>query len=134
MLFLFPVITVLQNIDFRQRAYFHCGGQGGANCLSPIYSDGWLQDQRIGMICLVPGNNYPLDIFKIDIITGDPVHSQALVHYCWHSRAPIVHTAVPRENNEHGCVYLRCRAVCKLPGCVEGHPWLFQIEFKIPLI
>ena len=36
---------------------------------------------------------------------------------------PIVHTAVPRENNEHGCVYLRCRAVCKLPGCVEGHPW-----------
>ena len=35
---------------------------------------------------------------------------------------PIVHTAVPRENNEHGCVYLRCRAVCKLPGCVEGHP------------
>ena len=35
----------------------------------------------------------------------------------------IVHTAVPRENNEHGCVYLRCSAVCKLPGCVEGHPW-----------
>ena len=28
-----------------------------------------------------------------------------------------------RKNNEHGCVYLRCRAVCKLPGCVEGHPW-----------
>ena len=36
---------------------------------------------------------------------------------------PIVHTAVPGENNEHGCVYLRCRAVCKLPDCVEGHPW-----------
>ena len=36
---------------------------------------------------------------------------------------PIVHTAMPRENNEHGCVYLRYRAVCKLPGCVEGHPW-----------
>ena len=36
---------------------------------------------------------------------------------------PIVHTAAPWENNEHGCVYLRCRTVCKLPGCVEGHPW-----------
>ena len=69
MLFLFPVIAVVQNIDLRQRAYFHCGGQGGANCLSPIYSDGWLQDQRIGMICVVPANNYPLDIFKIDIIS-----------------------------------------------------------------
>ena len=58
--------------------------------------------------------------------TGDPLHSRALAHsraHCSHSRAPIVHTAVPRENNEHGCVYLRCRAVCKLPGCVEGHPW-----------
>ena len=60
-------------------------------------------------------------------ITGDPLHSRARAH----SRAslftqpcPIVHTAVPRENNEHGCVYLRCRAVCKLPGCVEGHPWV----------
>ena len=39
---------------------------------------------------------------------------------------PIVHTAVSRENNEHGCVYLRCKAVCKLPGYVEGHPWLCQ--------
>ena len=48
--------------------------------------------------------------------------------HCSHSRAPIVNTAVPRENNEHGCVYLRCRAVCKLPGCVEGHPWLHGIE------
>ena len=45
--------------------------------------------------------------------------------HCSHSRAPIVHTAVHRENNEHGCVYLRCRAVCKLPGCVEGYPWYF---------
>ena len=45
---------------------------------------------------------------------------------------PIVHTAVPRENNEHGCVYLRCRAVCKLPGCVEGHPWdcIWLISFQ----
>ena len=51
-------------------------------------------------------------------------HFHTAVPHCWHSRAPIVHTAVPRENNEHGCVYLRCTAVCKLPGCVEGHPWL----------
>ena len=50
-------------------------------------------------------------------------HLHTAVTHCSHSRAPIVHTAVPRENNEHGCVYLRCRAVCKLPGCVEGHPW-----------
>ena len=49
-------------------------------------------------------------------------HLRTAVPHCSHSRAPIVHTAVPRENNEHGCVYLRCRAVCKLPGCVEGHP------------
>ena len=27
------------------RACFHCGGEWGANCLSPIYSGGWLQDQ-----------------------------------------------------------------------------------------
>ena len=51
------------------------------------------------------------------------VHLHTAVPHCSHSRAPIVHTAVPRENNEHGCVYLRYRAVCKLPGCVEGHPW-----------
>ena len=51
-------------------------------------------------------------------------HLHTAVPHCSHSRAPIVHTAVPRENNEHGCVYLRCRAVCKLPGCVEGHPWV----------
>ena len=50
-------------------------------------------------------------------------HLHTAVPHCSHSRAPIVHTAVPRENNEHGCVYLRCTAVCKLPGCVEGHPW-----------
>ena len=51
------------------------------------------------------------------------------VPHCSHSRAPIVHTAVPWENNKQGCVYLRCRAVCKLPGCVEGHPW-----FKTPVM
>ena len=54
-------------------------------------------------------------------------HLITAVPHCWHSRAPIVHTAVPRENNEHGCVYLRCRAVCKLPGCVEGHPWILLL-------
>ena len=59
--------------------------------------------------------------------TGGPLHSRALAH----SRAPIVHTAVPRENNEHGCVYLRCRAVCKLPGCVEGHPWFYEFEIRV---
>ena len=52
-------------------------------------------------------------------------HLHTAVPHCSHSRAPIVHTAVPQENNEHGCVYLRCTAVCKLPGCVEGHPWLW---------
>ena len=54
-------------------------------------------------------------------------HLHTVVPHCSHSRAPIVHTAVPRENNEHGCVYLRCRAVCKLPGCVEGHPWYREL-------
>ena len=53
-----------------------------------------------------------------------PLFTQPCPH-CSHSRAPIVHTAVPRENNGHGCVYLRCRAVCKLPGCVEGHPCVY---------
>ena len=68
------------------------------------------------------------------INTGDPLHSRALAH----SRAPlftqpcpIVHTAVPRENNDHGCVNLRCRAVCKLPGCVEGHPWSIDHIFDV---
>ena len=58
-------------------------------------------------------------------------HLRTAVPHCSHSRAPIVHTAVPRENNEHGCVYLRCRAVCKLPGCVEGHPWVFRLGSRI---
>ena len=49
-------------------------------------------------------------------------HLHTAVPHCSHSRAPIVHTAVPRENNEHGCVYLRCRAVCKLPGCCRASP------------
>ena len=72
---------------------------------------------------------------RVTLYTAGHLHTA--VPHCWHnraptvhtavphcsdSRAPIVHTAVPRENNEHGWVYLRCRAVCKLPGCVEGHP------------
>ena len=60
---------------------------------------------------------------RVTLYTAGHLHTA--VPYCSHSRAPIVHTAVPRENNEHGCVYLRCRAVCKLPGCVEGHPWIW---------
>ena len=63
-----------------------------------------------------------LTLARVILYTAGHLHTA--VPHCWHSRAPIVHTAVPRENNEHGCVYLRCRAVCKLPGCVEGHPWL----------
>ena len=59
---------------------------------------------------------------RVTLYTAGHLHTA--VPHCSHSRAPIVHTAVPRENNEHGCVYLRCRAVCKLPGCVEGHPWV----------
>ena len=58
---------------------------------------------------------------RVTLYTADHLHT--VVPHCWHSRAPIVHTAVPRENNQHGCVYLRCKAVCKLPGSVEGHPW-----------
>ena len=60
-------------------------------------------------------------VLRVTLYTAGHLHTA--VPHCWHSRAPIVHTAMPRENNEHGCVYLRCRAVCKLPGCVEGHPW-----------
>ena len=45
---------------------------------------------------------------------------------------PIVHTAVPPLFTQpcpgrtmSTAVYLRCRAVCKLSGCVEGHPCLW---------
>ena len=64
---------------------------------------------------------------RVTLYTAGHLHTA--VPHCSHSRAPIVHTAVPRENNEHGCVYLRCRAVCKLPGCVEGHPWLDHCRY-----
>ena len=58
---------------------------------------------------------------RVTLYTAGHLHTA--VPHCTHSHVPIVHTAVPRENNEHGCVYLRCRAVCKLPGGVGGHPW-----------
>ena len=90
-------------------------------------------DWKLSFICtfikLVP-NMFPLYVMllriyvcpftRVTLYTAGHLHTA--VPHCSHSRAPIVHTAVPRENNEHGCVYLRCRAVCKLPGCVEGHP------------
>ena len=63
---------------------------------------------------------------RVTLYTAGHLHTA--VPHCSHSRASIVHTAVPRENNEHGCVYLRCRAVCKLPGCVEGHPWMLFVK------
>ena len=64
---------------------------------------------------------------RVTLYTAGHLHTA--VPHCSHSRAPIVHTAVPRENNDHGCVYLRCRAVCKLTGCVEGHLWKCEIEY-----
>ena len=57
---------------------------------------------------------------RVTLYTAGHLHTA--VPHCSHSRAPIVHTAVSQENNEHGCVFLRGRSVCKLPGCVEGHP------------
>ena len=73
-------------------------------------------------------NGWPCKtIARVTLYTAGHLHTA--VPHCSHSRAPIVHTAVPRENNEHGCVYLRCRAVCKLPGCVEGHPWIGHLFY-----
>ena len=69
----------------------------------------------------------PVPLSRVTVYIAGHLHTA--VPHCSHSRAPIVHTAVPRENNEHGCVYLRRRAVCKLPGCVEGHPWLLVRKF-----
>ena len=71
------------------------------------------------------------EIITVTIITADPLQSRALAH----SRAPLFKQPCPhcshsraRENNEHGCVYLRSRAVCKLPGSVEGHPEIMKKE------
>ena len=86
-------------------------------------------------LCFSHGlNNWPMikpllyinavHISRVTLYTAGHLHTA--VPHCSHSRAPIVHTAVPRENNEHGCVYLRWMAVCKLPGCVEGHPCTLQ--------
>ena len=68
-----------------------------------------------------------LMLTRVTLYTAGHLHTA--VPHCSHSRAPIVHTAVPRESNEHGCVYLRCRAVYKLPGGVEGHPWLTSTNY-----
>ena len=92
------------------------------------------------LMCTFCNINYKLNCWLLKSFVGWQQHSQQWMYprvtllytaghlhtampHCSHSRAPIVHTAVPRENNEHGCVYLRCRAVYKLHGCVEGHPW-----------
>ena len=74
-----------------------------------------------------------LDITNSRVTLYTAGHLHTAVSQCSHSRASIVHTAVPRENNEHGCVYLRCRAVCKLPGYVEGHPWNWYTCFAYSL-
>ena len=77
------------------------------------------------------GHRYvPIPIPRVTLYTAGHLHTA--VPHCSHSRAPLVHTAVPRENNEHGCVYLRCRAVCKLPGCVEGHPCIPHLRILVP--
>ena len=57
---------------------------------------------------------------RLTLYTAGNLHTA--VPHCSHSRAPNVHMAMPQENNEHGRVHLRCMAVCKLPGCEEGHP------------
>ena len=76
----------------------------------------------------IMSNLYP-KCSRVTLYTAGHLHTA--VPHCSHSRAPIVHTAVPQENNEHGCVYLRCTAVCKLPGCVEGHPWCcLEVNFQ----
>ena len=85
-------------------------------------------------VCLCFVANKRIEVnSRVNLYTAGHLHT--VVPHCSHSRAPIVHTAVLRENNEHGCVYLRCRAVGKLPGCVEGHPWncLYANELDISL-
>ena len=91
----------------------------------------WTHDVEVGASWRDCDNLWSSELFgtwlhhfayaRVTLSTAGHLHTA--VPHCSHSRAPIVHTAVPRENNEHGCVYLCCRAVCKLPGCVEGHPW-----------
>ena len=74
--------------------------------------------------CYDLGSNMNCSIVsRVTLYTAGHLH--IAVPHCSHSRAPIVHTAMPRENNEQGCVYLCCKAVCKLPGCVEGHLWVW---------
>ena len=82
--------------------------------------------------CLFNGITSPIPAQHSRVTLYTAGHLHTAVPHCSHSRAPIVHTAVPRENNEHGCVYLICTAVCKLPGCVEGHPWHWALFHRVP--
>ena len=85
------------------------------------------------MTAILVDDKFNCILARVTLYTAEHLHTA--VPHCSHSRAPIVDTAVPRETNEHGCVYLRCRAVCKLLGCVEGHPCLGtkMIEFRFEL-
>ena len=51
---------------------------------------------------------------RVTLYTAGHLHTA--VPHCSHSRAPIVHTALPRENNEHDCVYLRCMLCASCPA------------------
>ena len=98
-------------------------GKSSLKRASPTYGRRWLLWSNDFQILGHP-------ITRVTLYTAGHLHTA--VPHCSHSRAPIVHTAVPRENNEHGCVYLRCRAVCKLPGCVEGHPCITTLVISLP--
>ena len=80
----------------------------------------WLAEKSQRKYALRGGSR---SVYLQYISTGDPLHSRALAH----SRAPLLTQPYPHCSQSrapgNGCVYLRCRAVCKLPGCVEGHPW-----------
>ena len=86
----------------------------------------WINPGNVSpwLYCFIAVFPWHHSLSRVTLYTAGHLHTA--VPHCSHSRAPIVHTAVPRENNEHGCEYLRCTAVCKLPGCVEGHPWLYR--------
>ena len=45
------------------------------------------------------------EISRVTLYTAEHLHTA--VPHCSHSRAPIVHTAVPRENNDMAvCIYV----------------------------
>ena len=105
---------MLPKVIYTQFCPTHCGQCWPIKCKGRLY-----------MICTALFVQRALfivrcSVTRVTLYTAGHLHTA--VPHCSHSRAPIVHIAVLRENNEHGCVYLRCRAVCKLSGCVEGHP------------